>query len=79
MGKLFRFILGAGVGLAVGAAIAIVAAPQSGEELRRKLDARRREAAEAAKSAMSARERELRAEWESKVDALAIKRRAMSQ
>ena len=77
MGKLFRFLAGAAIGTGLGFAGAILFAPQSGEELKSKLKARREQAIAAAKAESAERERELRAEWQARVEAETIKREAL--
>ncbi|MDQ3856692.1 MAG: YtxH domain-containing protein [Chloroflexota bacterium] len=77
MGKLFRFLGGTVIGTAIGAGAAMLLAPQSGKDLQHKLQARREEAIAAARATTATRERELRAEWEARVSAETIKRRAL--
>lgn len=77
MGKVFRFLGGAAIGAAIGVGAAILFAPQSGKELQSRLSARREEAMAAAKAESAARERELRAEYESRLEAKGIKRQAL--
>ena len=77
MRKMFRFLGGATFGVALGVAGAVLFAPQSGKELQGKLRARAEEARAVARTQAEARERELRAEWEARVDAEAIRRRAL--
>ena len=77
MGKVFRFLGGATIGAAIGVGAAILFAPQSGKELQSRLSARREEAMAAAKAESAARERELRAEYESRLEAKGIKRQAL--
>jgi gas vesicle protein len=77
MFKIVRFLGGAAVGAALGGAAAVLFAPQSGKQLQSTLRARADQARAAASAESAARERELRAEWEARVDAEAIKRRAL--
>ncbi len=77
MGKLVRFIGSAAVGAALGMGAAVMFAPSSGKELQRMIQSRRDEAMSAARTQSATRERELRAEWESRVAAEAIKRKAL--
>ncbi|MEJ7652462.1 MAG: YtxH domain-containing protein [Chloroflexia bacterium] len=69
MGKLVRFIGSAAVGAALGMGAAVMFAPSSGKELQRMIQSRRDEAMSAARTQSATRERELRAEWESRVAA----------
>ncbi len=77
MGKLIRFIGGAALGAALGAGAAVLFAPQSGKELQAQIEARRQQALNAGKTEAAARERELRAELQSRIEAHAIKRHAL--
>lgn len=77
MGKIFRFLGGATLGAVVGAAAAVLLAPQSGKDLQSKILARRDQALAAGRAEADARERELRAEWQARVDAETIKRQAL--
>lgn len=77
MGKIFRFLGGATLGAAIGAGAAVLFAPQSGKELQGRIMGRRDEAIAAGKAEAAARERELRAEWQGRVDAETIKRDAL--
>lgn len=77
MGKLIRFIGGAALGAALGAGAAVLFAPQSGKELQARIETRRQQALNAGKTEAAARERELRAELRSRIEARAIKRHAL--
>ncbi|HVG00893.1 MAG TPA: YtxH domain-containing protein [Chloroflexia bacterium] len=68
IGKTFRFVLGLGVGAAVGAAAALVVAPQSGRVSREEIQGRLNEAMSAAKKAQRDREKELQDYWEQEVN-----------
>lgn len=65
IGKTFRFVLGLGLGAAIGAAAALVVAPQSGRVSREEIQARLKEAMDAGKKAQREREKELQEYWES--------------
>lgn len=78
MGKLIRFIAGAAIGAGVGAASAMLFAPQSGKELQTAIQTRRQEALGAGKAEADAQERALRAELQARIEAQTIKRQALS-
>lgn len=77
MGKLIRFVAGAAIGAAVGAAGAMLFAPQSGKDLQTMVTSRRQQALAAGRAAMEAREREMRADLQARQDAQQIKRQAL--
>ncbi len=68
IGKTFRFVVGLGVGAVIGAAAALVVAPQSGRVSREQIQARLSEALDAAKKAQREREKELQEYWETEVN-----------
>lgn len=68
IGKTFRFVLGLGVGAAIGAAAALVVAPQSGRVSREEIQGRLKDAMDAGKKAQRDREKELQEYWESEVN-----------
>jgi gas vesicle protein len=68
IGKTLRFVIGLGLGAAVGAAAALVVAPQSGRVSREDIQARLNEAMDAAKKAQREREKELQEYWEQEVN-----------
>jgi gas vesicle protein len=68
IGKTLRFAIGLGLGAAVGAAAALVVAPQSGRVSREDIQARLNEAMEAGKKAQREREKELQEYWEQEVN-----------
>ncbi|HEY0070656.1 MAG TPA: YtxH domain-containing protein [Chloroflexia bacterium] len=68
IGKTFRFVLGLGLGAAVGAAAALVVAPQSGRVSREAIQGRLNDAMDAAKKAQRDREKELQEYWEQEVN-----------
>lgn len=78
MGKLIRFIAGAAIGAGIGAAGAILYAPQSGKDLQTTIQMRRQEALAAGKAEADAQERALRAELQARIEAQTIKRQALS-
>jgi gas vesicle protein len=77
VGKLIRFVAGAAIGAAVGAAGAMLFAPQSGKDLQTMVTSRRQQALAAGRAAMEAREREMRADLQARQDAQQIKRQAL--
>ena len=77
MRTLIRFVGGGIVGAAIGAGAVMLLAPQSGKELQSRIAARRQEAIDAGKAEAASRERQLRADWEARIDAEAIQRRAL--
>ena len=68
IGKTLRFVLGLGLGAAIGAAATLVVAPQSGRVSREQIQARINEALDAAKKAQRDREKELQEYWEQEVN-----------
>jgi gas vesicle protein len=68
IGKTLRFAIGLGLGAAIGAAAALVVAPQSGRVSREDIQARLNEAMDAGKKAQREREKELQEYWEQEVN-----------
>lgn len=68
IGKALRFTLGLGLGAAVGAAAALVVAPQSGRVSREEIQSRLNAAMDAGKKAQRDREKELQEYWEQEVN-----------
>lgn len=64
IGKTLRFAVGLALGAGIGAAIALLAAPQSGKVTKEQIQERLDEVVNAGKSAQSEREKELLDYWE---------------
>ncbi len=68
IGKTLRFTLGLALGAGIGAAAAMLAAPQSGKVTKEQIQARLDEVVSAGKSAQNEREKELLAYWEQQLE-----------
>ena len=68
IGKTLRFVVGLGVGAAVGAAATLVVAPQSGRISREEIQGRLNAAKDAARKAQHDREKELQEYWEQEIN-----------
>jgi gas vesicle protein len=64
MNKLFNFVLGLSLGMATGFAVAMLLAPESGDETRRLIQERKEHIIQEAKRARAEREAELYAQLE---------------
>ncbi len=69
IGKTLKFALGLAVGAGIGAAAAMLVAPQSGKVTKEHIQSRVDEVVNAGKSAQNAREKELLSYWEQQVKA----------
>lgn len=68
IGKTLRFVVGLGVGAALGAVATLVVAPQSGRISREEIQGRLNAAMDAAKKAQRDREKELQEYWEQEIN-----------
>jgi gas vesicle protein len=68
IGKTLRFTLGLALGVGIGAAAAMLLAPQSGKVSKERIQGRVEEIMGAAKSALREREKELQDYWEQEID-----------
>ncbi|MDQ6693007.1 MAG: YtxH domain-containing protein [Chloroflexota bacterium] len=68
IGKTLRFVVGLTLGAGVGAAAAMLVAPQSGKVTKEQIQGRVNEMMKAAKSAQRGREKELQDYWEQEIN-----------
>ncbi len=68
IGKTLRFTIGLVLGAGIGAAAAMLLAPQSGQISKEKIQGRVEEIMSAGKSAQRDREKELQDYWEQEID-----------